>query len=350
MPGGPDIAPGTGKELLRRTRDFAKESLAKSWWCVISTFAILAAVLAFAALAPWWPAGLAAAFLGGLLLVRAFVLYHDFMHNAILRTSRLAKGLFWLYGLVVLCPSRSWRYSHNYHHAHVGKPIRAGNGQPSMLLSDVGAFPLMTTDMWQRASAWQRLRYRVVRHPVVMLDAYVTVFLSGICLSSLLRNPRKHWDSALSILVHGGVIAAMWIYGGPLVALFAWLIPFAIASAAGAYLFFAQHNFAGMQVLTEETWTHHGAALASSSFMKLGPIMNWFTANIGFHHVHHLNSRIPFYALPQAMASIPEAQEPAVTTLRLRDVSACLRLNLWDPRRECLVGYRDAARGADRTS
>ena len=77
--------------------------------------------------------------------------------------------------------------------------------------------------------------------------------------------------------------------------------------------------------------------------MKLGPIMNWFTGNIGYHHVHHLNSLIPFYRLPEAMAAIPELQSPVVTTLRPRDISRCLRLSLWDVPSQRLVTYRKAA-------
>jgi omega-6 fatty acid desaturase (delta-12 desaturase) len=281
--------------------------------------------------------------LGGLLLVRAFILYHDFMHGAILRKSRVAKLLFYLYGMAVLTPPQSWRYSHNFHHANVGKAIPVEEGKFSLLTSDIGAVPLMTTTMWDQASFWQRLRYRISRHPVTILSAYVTVFLFSITLVPLRKDPRKSWDGALSLLVHGGLVAALWFFAGFPVAFFAFLLPFAIAAASGAYLFFAQHNFEGLRILPSEEWSHFRAALESSSYMKLGPIMNWFTGNIGYHHVHHLNSLIPFYRLPEAMAAIPELQSPVVTTLRPRDIITCLRLSLWDVRSQRLVTYRTAA-------
>jgi omega-6 fatty acid desaturase (delta-12 desaturase) len=262
------------------------------------------------------------------------------MHGAILRKSRLGKILFYLFGLAVLTPPKSWRHSHNFHHANVGKPIPVKARQFSLLTSDVGTVPLMTTEMWQNASSSQRLHYRISRHPLTILTACVTVFFFSLCLLPLLKNPRKYWDGALSLLIHGGLILVLWVFTGLSVTFFAFLLPFAIAAASGAYLFFAQHNFEGLQISPIETWSHFRASLMSSSYMKLGRIMNWFTGNIGYHHVHHLNSRIPFYRLPEAMSAIPELQKPTVTTLWPRDVITCLRLSLWDVESQRLVTYR----------
>src|SRR5471030_3184003 len=108
------------------------------------------------------------------------------------------------------------------------------------------------------------------------------------------------------------------------------LLPMAVAAAMGGYVFYAQHSFPGIRILPDEEWTHYRAALVSSSYLRLGPVLRWFTGNIGFHHVHHLNSLIPFYLLPQAMAAVPELQHPTVTTLKPRDIMACFRANLWD--------------------
>ncbi|MEQ1830165.1 MAG: fatty acid desaturase, partial [Pirellula sp.] len=186
MRGEGTIAFRSGKQLHEATRAFANESRAKSWWYTGSTFVLLAILLTIASCVPWWPARVAFAILGGLLLVRAFVLYHDFMHGAILRNSRVGKVLFYLFGLVVLTPPKSWRFSHNFHHANVGRPIPVMQGKLTLLTSDIGAVPLMTTDMWRQASFWQRLAYRISRHPVTILAAYVTVFFLGICLVPLL--------------------------------------------------------------------------------------------------------------------------------------------------------------------
>jgi omega-6 fatty acid desaturase (delta-12 desaturase) len=332
----------TERELLEATRPFAAESRIKSWWCVSTTLIALGAVLVSAAVVPWWPLRLGASILGGLLFVRMFILFHDFLHGAILRGSKPAAVLFRLYGLLVLTPPGHWRRSHNFHHANVGKPIESDKAEFAHLTSDVGSFPLMTTDNWQRASGWQRLRYRISRHPLTILGAYLTVFAGSLCVVPLFRNPRKNWEGLLSLVAHGGVIALVWVYAGLPTLFFAFLLPFAIAAALGAYLFFAQHNFTGMRIVPIEEWTHYRGALESSSYLKLGPVMRWFTGSIGYHHVHHLNALIPFYRLADAMASIPELQHPAVTSLWPRDVLACLRLNLWNRERQQLVSYRQA--------
>lgn len=332
-----------GKALFEATRPFAEESRLMSWWCVGSTFMILAVVLVVAAVAPWWQVRIVASVIAGLLLVRAFILFHDFQHGALLRGSRLANGLFYLYGLLALTPPNKWRHSHNFHHANVGKPMLVANGKFSLITSDIGAYPLMTTEMWKNASFWERLRYRVSRSGITILFAYVTVFFGSLCLVPFLKDPRKNREAGLALLVHIGIVAGLWMSAGWPVVFFAFLLPFAIATAAGAYLFYAQHSFKGMRIVPVAEWSHYRGALESSSYVKLGPIMQWFTGNIGYHHVHHLNALIPFYRLPEAMAAIPELQHPCVTSLRPSDVLACLRLTLWDQEKQKLVSYREAA-------
>jgi acyl-lipid omega-6 desaturase (Delta-12 desaturase) len=332
------------KRLFAATKPFAEEIPSRSWWHVASTFALLGVVLVSAGVVPWWPLQLVLSILGGLVMVRAFILFHDHMHNALLHRSRLGKVIFYVLGLLMLTPARYWRFSHNYHHANVGKPVQSRSGSIPLITSDIGSFPLMSTEQWRGASAWQRLQYRVIRHPVTILLAYVTVFALGVSLLPMLQNPRKYWDGALALLVHGGLVAVLWVFGGLPLAFFVVVLPFALAATLGAYLFFAQHNFEGMRVVPGDDWSFYLGALKSSSYLKLGPVMSWFTGNIGYHHVHHLNSHIPFYRLPEAMAAIPELQAASVTTLRPRDILKCFDLNLWDVENRRLVSYRDAHR------
>ena len=120
------------------------------------------------------------------------------------------------------------------------------------------------------------------------------------------------------------------------------LVPMAIITCLGSYLFYAQHNFPGVIRFRGDQWDHVHAALQSSSFMRMGRLMDWFTGNIGYHHVHHLNAKIPFYRLSEAMAGLPELQSPVVTTLHPIDVVRCLRLKLWDPSTDRLVTFREA--------
>ena len=323
-----------GQELLKATRPFAVESISRSWWHVGSTFALMIAALVAAGMLPWWPARALLSVLGALLMVRAFITYHDYMHGAILRDSRMAWWLFHMYGAFALTPPHSWKYSHNYHHGHIGKISAAS----------IGAFPMMTTTMWQKASPLERFIYRFQRHPLVVLFGYITIFAFSITLQPLLRNPAKHWDSALSLLTHGGLVALLWVYGGFDVAFFVVFLPMTIASALGSYLFFAQHSFKRMHIITPEAWCFYRAALESSSYMRLNKIMQWFTGNIGYHHIHHLNLRIPFYRLPEAMAAIPELQSPITTSLRPKDIVACFKSCLWNEDQNRMISYREASK------
>ena len=331
-----NIEPLTGvrsdKELLNATRYFAQELRAQSWWYVASTSLILISMLVITVLAPWWPMRLIFSILSGLVVVRGFILFHDYMHGAILRDSRFAKAIFYCYGALLLTPPSSWRESHNYHHRNVGK----------LAISNIGSFPILTTNEWKKASFSERLKYRVGRHPLTIASAYLSVFLFNICLASFFRNPRKHWGSAIVLMIHLVVIFLVWLSFGLQILLFACILPLWIASALGAYLFYTQHNFPGMRVLNEDEWTYHEAALQTSSYMKFGAVMRWFTGNIGYHHVHHINSSIPFYRLPETMAAIPELQNPKITSLHPRDILACLRLKLWDPSKQRMVSYRDS--------
>jgi omega-6 fatty acid desaturase (delta-12 desaturase) len=334
-PGLPEHSAGIrfGRELLQATQPFAVESVARSWWEVLSILVLVIAALTAAGWATGWPLRSACSLLGALLMVRLFITYHDYMHGALLRDSRLAAVLFTVYGWLALVPGRSWKKSHNYHHGHVGK----------ISWDAIGAFPLVTTRMWHAASPAERARYRATRHPLILLFGYITVFAFSITLLPLLRDPARHWDSALALLAHGGLIALLWHFGGFATAWFVILLPMTISSILGGYLFFAQHSFKRMIVLSPESWSFYRAALVSSSYMRLNRVMQWFTGNIGYHHIHHLNVRIPFYRLPEAMAAIPELQSPITTSLTPREIVGCFRACLWDESRQRMVSYREAA-------
>jgi omega-6 fatty acid desaturase (delta-12 desaturase) len=323
----------TGKALINATVPFAKESVAASWWHVGSTFALLVGALVGAGLAPWWPLQAAFSVFAALLMVRAFITYHDYMHRAILVRSRIAWLLFRVYSAVTLTPPRAWKQSHNYHHGHVGQLHDSG----------IGAFPVMTTEAWVNASWLTKLNYRVTRHPITVLAGYVTVFLFSLTLLPFLKSPARNWDGLVVLAAHVGAIAALWVFGGFATAFFVMLLPITIASMLGSYLFFAQHSYKDMKILPADRWSYHEAALASSSYMKLNKVMAWFTGNIGFHHVHHLNVRIPFYRLPDAMNAIPELQSPATTTLSLKEIRDCFRACLWDEKQQRAVTYREAS-------
>jgi omega-6 fatty acid desaturase (delta-12 desaturase) len=160
-----------------------------------------------------------------------------------------------------------------------------------------------------------------------------------MCVSPLLRAPRKNWTAGLALLVNFALSAIVAARFGFAAFIFGMFLPLAIAMAVGAYLFYAQHNFPEVVVQRREEWDFARAALESSSYMEMGWVMRWFTGNIGFHHVHHLNPLIPHYRLPEAMARLPALHGARRTSLRLADVRACFAQKLWDPELGHMVGY-----------
>lgn len=326
----PETARRAGKELVIATRPYAEESRGKTWRLLLVTLAALLASLTAAALVPWWPLRLAMSVVGALVMVRAFIFFHDYQHGAIFRGSRLAAPVVNAIGLLMLVPPRSWKESHNYHHANVARVDTPA----------IGSYPLMSVSAWRRASRWERFQYRASRHPGAMLAAALTIFLINITLVPLLRSPRRYWDSALAVVLNGGLIATLWLVGGADVAFFAFVLPWVLSTALGAYLFYAQHNFPGVRLLAPEAWSYSRAALESSSYLRMGRVLRWLTGDIGYHHVHHLNPAIPFYRLAETMAALPELQQPRVTTFWPRDVRDCFRANVWDERAEVMVSYR----------
>jgi len=326
----------SSKDLLLASKQYAVEHRWLSWWHLASTLAIYGALFAVTcldlsivvgSLDLSIPIRIVTSVLSGLVLVRLFILYHDFEHGAILKGSRLAAAILNGYGIYALNPRSIWNRSHDHHHKNNSKIYGAS----------IGSYPIMTRETYDQSSKWERFTYRASRHWLTIACGYLTIFIYGMCLRSLMVNPKRHWDSALSLLGHAGLIVGLGFFVSWTAVLLAVVIPFTIASGMGAYLFYAQHNFPGVQFRNRDEWNYVFAALQSSSYIRMSRIMSWFTGNIGYHHVHHLNALIPFYRLPEAMADLEELQAPLTTSLRPRDVFNCLRLKLWETDTETLV-------------
>ncbi|HEX5052059.1 MAG TPA: fatty acid desaturase [Planctomycetota bacterium] len=307
------------KEILRHSLTYAREQRLRSWWHLASTLFVAFGLAAAICVFQTWLVRVPASVLLGMVLVRVFIIYHDFQHGTILKDSRLAAVVMNCYGLMVLNPPSIWARSHEHHHRNVGK----------IYGSSIGSYPVMTSASWAKASRMQRLRYRVQRHPVTIALGYLTIFLYGMCIRSFLVDRRQHADSALAIVVHAAAIVLLAIFA-PWLMLYLVVVPMTVACGLGAYLFYAQHNYPMVKMMEGKDWSYLAAALRSSSYIRMGPIMRWFTGNIGFHHVHHVNAKIPFYRLPEAMAGIAELRALGATSLSPRQIWKCLRLRLWD--------------------
>lgn len=323
------------QELVRATKEFATEDEARTWRLLLTTLVIFGV-----ALVGTWPLGgqlpiwarLGSSVFLGLVTVRIFIFYHDALHGALFQrpgiSSSIGRGILAIFGVLTLNPPNIWNRSHNYHHKSNSQIVSAS----------IGSFPIMTKADYLRANWRVRLGYRAARHPLTILFGYPLIFVVGMCGKSFVTDPRRHWDSALALVIHAALILGLIRWGGPEQAVLSLVLPLALSCALGAYLFYVQHNFPDMQLKPREQWDYLSAALKASSFMEGSAFVHWFTGNIGYHHVHHLNHRIPFYRLPEAMRAIPELQAPGRTSLKPSDVWRALKLKVWDVEAGRMVG------------
>ncbi len=331
----------TGKELILATKPFAKEIRWKSWYHTItSLFLLIGAVYGTFKTIPVYfsmPvfAGLifriVCSIFAAMMLSRFFIIFHDYQHHTILRQSFIADVIFTAFSIYMITPPNIWKRSHDHHHNHNAKLFSAS----------IGSYPIMTKQKFLEATKQERFVYLAVRHPINMLFAYFTTFMYGMCIQSFLSSPRRHWDSLVVLVLHISIAVFIFVHFGALTWFLMFFLPFFLSQMLGAYLFYAQHNFPEAIFKNNTEWSYTDAALESSSYMALDPFMQWVTANIGFHHVHHLNSKIPFYRLPEAMAAIPELQRAKKTTLRPNDIAACLRLKVWDAEKNKMIGFKE---------
>jgi len=320
----------TGKELILATKPFAKESVVRSWFEVIVTLLLIPLALAATLADVAFLIRLVFSFLAGLLTLRLFIIYHDQQHGTILAKSGIASVVMRVAGCLMLSPSSIWKSSHTHHHNHNSK-IRG---------SDIGSFPVMTKANYEQSSFGERMMYQFKRHPFTILFGYFFAFLYGMCLNPYLTKPGTHGDCLAALAIHVATTIFLFFMLGWQGWFLMQFVPFFVASAMGTYLFYAQHNFPEVEYFDRSGWTYEKAAMQSSSHLKTGVLMAWFTGNIGYHHIHHLNAHIPFYRLPEAYAQIPELRHAKTTTLRPSDVLKCLRLKVWDTETQNMVALK----------
>lgn len=327
----------TGKELILATKVFAKEIRWKSWYHTLTTLFLLIASIYGTIYLPNIYGKIGCSIATAMLLSRFFIIFHDYQHHTILRKSFPADVIFTLFGVYMITPPSIWKRSHDHHH----------NNNAKLYSASIGSFPIMTRQKFLEASKMDKFEYLAVRHPLNIFFAYFTTFLYGMCIQSFLSNKKRHWDSLVVVVVHVSIGVYLFIHFGWLTWLLTFFLPFFLSHMLGSYLFYAQHNFPGVIFKNNVEWSYTNAALESSSFMKMNPFMQWVTANIGYHHIHHLNSKIPFYRLPEAMAQVPELQQVKVTTLKPTDIAACLRLKVWDPEQNKMIGFEELEAAAN---
>ncbi|MBK9944907.1 MAG: fatty acid desaturase [Kouleothrix sp.] len=304
--------------------------LSSSLWQVANTlipyFILLYAMYLSLGVSYWLT--LVLALPAGGLLTRIFILFHDCGHGSFFKTPRANNILGMICGVLVFTPYFQWRFEHAIHHATSGDLDRRGTGDITTL----------TIKEYLALSRWGRLKYRLYRSPVVLLGIgpWYTFLIS-----QRLVNPISRRRERLSVYFTNLTIVAIVLVAWATIGIGPYLLiqlPVAfIAGLGGIWMFYIQHQFEGTYWAEHTEWDYATAALRGSSYFKLPKVLQWFTGNIGFHHIHHLSSRIPNYALQRCMEENPEFMD--VTTITLRSSLKSLRLNLWDEERRKLVSF-----------
>lgn len=328
------------RELARHCAAFRKPSRWRASFQIGSTLGPLLAVLAFMIwLGDTHPllTAMLAVPLGGL-LVRCFIIQHDCGHGSFFPSRTANDVIGRCMSLLTVTPYGLWRRVHAQHHATSGNLDKRGAG-------DIGT---LTVREYLARTWLGRLQYRVYRNPFFLFFVGVPAFFTLIQ-----RLPwyhplpaRETWRSVTglnaAILAFYGVMG--WLIGFKLLAMIA--IPsIVVASAIGGWLFFIQHQFEETHWQPAGEWDFQVAAVHGSSYYALPSVLNWFTGNIGMHHIHHLNSMVPNYRLRECLESSEVFR--TLNRLSLFESFKCARLTLWDEDRRRLIGFSDLrARGA----
>ncbi len=317
----------SGKEILIASKQFTGENRLRSWLEVMVTVS-LAIVFFIGTIATIpLPLQIVSSISCGLIYVRLFVIYHDFQHRAILQNSGLALLLMRAIGIYLLAPETIWNRSHEHHH----------NNNSKLTVAGIGSYPTISKIRFLSLNKGEQRLYLINRHPLTVIFAYFTLFIYWLNLKSFVQSPSRHVDSLFALLFHVAAGAFMWYWFGTLTFFLSWFFPFFISFGIGSYLFYCQHNFPSAKFRENQDWTYVDAALLSTSFMDMNPIMHWVTANIGYHHVHHINSRIPFYRLIEAKRNIPELDNAPTTSWSLSEIIRCFQIKLWDPEKDKMI-------------
>ena len=312
-----------------------------SIWQIINSFVPFFAVWALMALTigdvPYILTTLMGLVASGFML-RIFIIQHDCGHGSFLKSRKAMSLIGNVCGVLTFTPYDWWRTNHAIHHAHTGDLDFRGTGD----------IHTMTLQEYMAASRWQRLGYRLYRHPVV-------IFLFGAPLMFLVlhRTPFS-WKHARSkagrmSIVRTDLLILALIAGLSLLIGFKEFVMIELpiimfTSSMGVWMFYIQHQFEDAYWSTKPDWDYATAAMQGSSFFKLPKVLQWFTGNIGFHHIHHLSPRIPNYELERCHVENPDFQD--VPTLTLWDSIKVVtsRISLWDEEQQKLINFREAHR------
>jgi omega-6 fatty acid desaturase (delta-12 desaturase) len=310
---------------------YQKPSTWRALWQIIDTivpYAALWYVMYICRSISWWLVIPTAVF-AGVLLVRVFIIFHDCGHGSFFKSRRANDLVGFLSGILTFTPYYHWRWEHAIHHSTSGDLDKRGTG-------DVWT---MTVQEYLESSRWKRFSYRLARNPVIL---FVIAPLFLFALKQRIPSPHANRRERHSVYAMDAAILAMAVALSLVFGFKAYLLIqltiLMVAGGLGVWMFYVQHQFEGVYWERGEDWSFVSAALQGSSFYKLPRVLQWFSGNIGFHHIHHLSPRIPNYNLEKCHKADPLFQ--TVKPITLFSSFKAFAFRLWDEKSKKLVGYR----------
>ncbi|MDY0885286.1 fatty acid desaturase family protein [Dongia soli] len=342
MPHEATRAHPTRATLKKMMAPYQGARITSSIYQLLNTFPpfVLVCTLMYASLSWSYWLTLALSIIAAGLTVRIFIIQHDCGHGSFLPSPLANAVIGYLCSIVTFTPYASWRRQHAGHHAHWNNLDRRETGV------DIYSTCVTVTE-YRNANRLQRLKYRIVRHPLISL-----VVLPPLIFLLLYRVPfdmPAEWrrERRGIYLVNLALFSVFGVLGwslGFINVLMVHLPIMIFAALFGVWLFSVQHRFERTFWASKENWSATAASLRGSSYLKLPKILQWFSGNIGFHHIHHLNPMIPNYRLQECHDANSVLQTAPVLTLP--DALKAWRFALWDQDAERMVGFGEAAGGA----
>jgi acyl-lipid omega-6 desaturase (Delta-12 desaturase) len=319
-------------EWIEIVSKYNKPDPVKSWWQIINSlgaYVILWVVMIKTIEVSYWLTLLLSVFAAGL-LVRIFIIFHDCGHGSFFRSKRLSTVIGIITGLVVFTPYHKWHHDHYIHHHTVGNLDKRGTGDVKTL----------TVNEYLKLSRWQRFSYRFYRNPVFLFGvAPILIFVILQRIPDSNRPLKERLFVHLTTVVLIVVIASLMVITGWKTFIMIQLPILYIATVHGVWLFYIQHQYRHVLWTDTKNWDYKSTALQGSSMFKLPWLLNWFTGNIGYHHIHHLSPLIPNYNLKKCYNENPLFQE--IKPITFYSAFESLFLRLWDERKKELIRFNE---------
>jgi len=332
MANNQSIKKDTGNEWIEIIKRYNKPDPAKSWWQIINSigpYVILWLLMIKSIEISYWLTLLLSVFAAGF-MVRIFIIFHDCGHGSFFKSKRMNTIIGIITGLIVFTPYHKWSHEHHIHHQTVGNLDKRGTGDVKTL----------TVEEYSKLTRWQKFSYRLYRNPIFLIGI-APILLFTIMHRFTKRNmslQQKLYVHLSNLAIIGSILLLIYIIGWKTYLMIQLPILY-IATVHGVWLFYVQHQFRNVLWTNSEKWDYKNTALQGSSMFKLPVVLNWFTGNIGYHHIHHLSPGIPNYNLRKCYNENQIFRE--VKPITFFSAFESLILRLYDEKRKMMVSFRE---------